>query len=171
MRIIATIAVVMLATCSYAGWRYLMIETNQSSPQYGSVNFGGVVNITNLQYNGSPPITNVSTVGGVTNSQPAVTFSNLTIQGSASYPGIVVTNFDHSIGVGVYLILASGTCTQSLPAATGSGRFLNVKNAGTGVITLKANGTDKVDGESQWDFGPGTNMQVIDGSTGNWRIL
>ena len=70
------------------------------------------------------------------------------------------------------IIASSGTFTITLYAASGnSGRTLNIKNAGTGVITIDANASETIDGAlTQTISAQYTNLQLrCDGT--NWHIL
>ena len=70
------------------------------------------------------------------------------------------------------IIASSGTFTITLYAASGnSGRTLNIKNAGTGVITIDANASETIDGAlTQTISARYTNLQLrCDGT--NWHIL
>lgn len=66
---------------------------------------------------------------------------------------------------------ASGTFTVTLPTAVGNtGLMFNIKNSGTGIITIDGNGTETIDNEltqtiTQWD---NINLQS-NGS--NWIII
>jgi len=69
------------------------------------------------------------------------------------------------------VILCNGTFTATLPAATGTGKVFHIKNIGTGVITVAGNGTETIDNELTQTVNSYENLQVIDGSSGNWYIL
>lgn len=70
------------------------------------------------------------------------------------------------------LVCNKGTAmTINLPAATGTGRDLVIKNIGAGVVTVDGDGAETIDGEttqalSQWD-----SMTIVDKSAGNWVII
>jgi hypothetical protein len=69
------------------------------------------------------------------------------------------------------VITCDGTFTVTLPTADGcAGREYNIKNIGTGVITVDANSTETIDGEltqtlDQWDA-----MAIVSNGTG-WLII
>lgn len=61
--------------------------------------------------------------------------------------------------------------TVTLPAATGTGRVLTVKNINLGVCTVEGNGTETIDGNlnvtlNQWD-----SVTVLDYATGKWIVF
>ena len=70
------------------------------------------------------------------------------------------------------LIRCSGTFTVTLPAATGTGKLLYIKNTGTGVVTVDADGAEVIDGQLtqiitvQYD-----SMLICDAASGIWNIL
>ena len=65
----------------------------------------------------------------------------------------------------------SGTFTVNLPTAVGiTGRVFNIKNTGTGIITIDANGSETIDGELTQTVNQWENITIQ--STGsNWIIL
>lgn len=71
---------------------------------------------------------------------------------------------DHTLNV------TSGTFTLSLPAATTcAGQTLQVKNSGTGVVTLDGNSSETVEGVATYPIGPGCYVAIT--STGSAWIL
>ena len=61
--------------------------------------------------------------------------------------------------------------TINLPAASGSGRFLNIKSIGAGAVTTDGDSSDTIDGETtqtltQWD-----SMTIIDYASNAWVII
>ena len=71
---------------------------------------------------------------------------------------------DHTLNV------TSGTFTLNLPAAsTCTGQSLQVKNSGTGVVTLDGNSSETVEGIATFPLGPGSFVQIT--STGSAWIL
>ena len=70
------------------------------------------------------------------------------------------------------IILCSGTFTVTLPTAVGiQGKVFNIKNTGTGTITVDANGTQTIDGQlTQLLEDQYMSLQIVsDGA--NWNIL
>jgi hypothetical protein len=61
--------------------------------------------------------------------------------------------------------------TVNLPAATGSGRILTIKNINTGVVTLNANGSDTIDGVSSKTINQWVSLTLLDANTGVWVII
>ena len=79
----------------------------------------------------------------------------------------------YTVAAGDYVINCNKTSamTVNLPAASGSGRILVIKNINTGVVTVDGNSGDTIDGETtqalnQWD-----SMTVIDYVVGGWVII
>jgi hypothetical protein len=65
----------------------------------------------------------------------------------------------------------ANTFTVTLPTAVGiTGRIYNVKNSGTGLITLDAHSTETIDGALTQDISQWESLQVQSTSTG-WIIL
>jgi len=65
----------------------------------------------------------------------------------------------------------SGTFTVTLPTAVGiQGRIYNIKNTGTGTITVDANGTETIDGDLTESVYQYENLQ-IQSTNSNWIIL
>ena len=73
-----------------------------------------------------------------------------------------------------YLILCdkATAMTVNLPATTGSGRELVIKNINTGMVTVDGNLSDTIDGvatillASQYD-----SITIVDGATNKWYII
>ena len=77
----------------------------------------------------------------------------------------VITAADYTINC------TANTFTVTLPTAVGcAGRIYNIKNSGTGVITVDANGTETIDGELTQTLNQYDNMQIQSTNT-NWIIL
>ena len=69
---------------------------------------------------------------------------------------------------------ASGVVSVVLPAATGSGRVLNVKkiDASANAVTVTPDGAETIDGETtQVIDGQYDNMQIQDAAAGAWDII
>jgi hypothetical protein len=88
---------------------------------------------------------------------------NYTIQTGSSYS---VQSKDN------YIIANNGTSISILlPAATGSGRAINIKNIGVGNATIDGNGSDTIDDELtqilyQWE-----GFQIVDYVSNKWMVL
>jgi hypothetical protein len=64
----------------------------------------------------------------------------------------------------------SGSFSVSLPTAIGiTGKEFVIKNSGTGTITVDPNGTETIDGETDWQLFKGDTMPVMSNGT-NWII-
>jgi hypothetical protein len=91
--------------------------------------------------------------------------------GSFSVPHVSVSS-NYSASVTKPLILANGTFTVTLPAATGSGSTFWIKNIGTGLVTIDAGSGKKIDGAqtaqlaSQYE-----SVQIFDGASNNWYVV
>lgn len=64
----------------------------------------------------------------------------------------------------------SGTFTVTLPAAGDTGREYVVKNSGSGTITVDADGSETIDGETSVDLNQYDGVRVIDTGT-NWSVM
>ena len=69
------------------------------------------------------------------------------------------------------IVCTSGTFTVTLPAATGSGKVLTIKNAGVGTITVDGNASETIDGNLTQSVSTTTAMQIVDYATGLWAII
>lgn len=104
---------------------------------------------------------------GISNSAPN---SILDIGGSITLPyttktsAYILTDKDHTVD-------CTGTFTVILPTAVGiTGRIYNIKNSGTGTITLDGNGSQTIDGSLTVSIGAGISITVQ--STGSaWIII
>lgn len=68
-------------------------------------------------------------------------------------------------------VRASGTITLTLPAATGSGWAVAVKNVGSGVITVDGNGDETIDSSASVVLTAGTDNVFIDAVAGAWDTI
>jgi hypothetical protein len=66
------------------------------------------------------------------------------------------------------LVLASGTITLTLPAATGSGVGYAVKNTGTGTITVEGSSSETIDGSANVTLDANDSYVFIDSASGAW---
>jgi len=69
------------------------------------------------------------------------------------------------------VVLCTGTFTISLMAADGGGGVYTLKNIGTGVITVDADGTETIDGELTQVLLENDSITIFDGASGLWYIL
>lgn len=77
----------------------------------------------------------------------------------------------YPVGINDDVVLANGTFTVTLPAATGSNRILCVKNISVGTITLAAAGVDLIDGVGSQPISALCALVILDGAVGLWNIL
>jgi hypothetical protein len=61
--------------------------------------------------------------------------------------------------------------TLNLPAATGSGRKLTLKNIGAGRVTVDPNAVELIEGETTQTLIEGECIMIIDYDTGKWLIV
>lgn len=99
------------------------------------------------------------------------TFPNLIVSGSLSTGYIeksdsyTITQNDHTINC------TTGTFNITLPTAVGiSGRIYNIKNTGTGVITVICDGSETIDGETTQTITQWENLKIQSTATG-WIII
>lgn len=74
------------------------------------------------------------------------------------------------------ILRCSGSFTVTLYQSTGSQRVHNIKNIGSGLITVSGFSTQTIDGSRTIEIYPGSigaypNMVIYDGISGNWDIL
>lgn len=90
---------------------------------------------------------------------------------SFAAPHISVSG-NYTANVNTPLILASGTITVTLPAATGTGATFWIKNIGVGVITIDAGAGKFIDGaqtavlNSQYEA-----IQIFDSALNTWYVF
>lgn len=116
------------------------------------------------------PVIYVPTSGNVGIGE-ATPNSKLQVEGSLSLSYVAktanytLTSSDHTVDC------TANTFTVTLPTAVGiTGRIYNIKNTGTGVITVDGDGTETIDGEltqeiNQWD------CMKIQSTGANWIII
>ena len=69
------------------------------------------------------------------------------------------------------LIICDGTFTITLPTSVGiGGKVYNIKNKGTGIITVDANSTQTIDGELTVTLSQYENLTIVSDNS-NWLIL
>ena len=59
----------------------------------------------------------------------------------------------------------------TLPAATGSGKRVTIKNIGVGLATVDANSSETIDGETTQTLSQDDSIQVVDYAANKWAIL
>lgn len=69
------------------------------------------------------------------------------------------------------IVATAGTFDVDLPAATGSGRVLRIKNIGTGVVTVDPNGAETIDGEASQTLNQWEGIVIVDNDTGTWIVI
>ncbi len=88
-----------------------------------------------------------------------------------------VADSPYAVAATDYTILCNavgGNMTINLPAATGTGRILNIKkiDASAYTVTVDANGSETIDGALTYVIsGQWVNITIQDGGTGVWYIL
>lgn len=79
---------------------------------------------------------------------------------------------DNIISTDEFIVCNKTTAlTVSLPASTGSGRKLCIKNIGTGVTTVDPDGTDLIDDSTSLILGQWDSVQLVDADNGLWIIV
>ena len=96
--------------------------------------------------------------------------SKLQVVGSFS-AGYVAKTADYTLDVTDYTVDCTGSFTITLPTAVGiTGRLYNVKNSGTGTITVATTSSQTIDGLTTQSVPAGSSMEVQSTNT-NWIIL
>lgn len=91
--------------------------------------------------------------------------------GSTQYPVTSVTEAYTVIKNDYFINCTANSFTVDLPAASALvGKVYQIKNSGTGVITVDGNGSDTIDGELTQTLVEDESITIIsDGS--NWYII
>jgi len=91
--------------------------------------------------------------------------------GTAILPYRAITSATTILATDYTIDCTSGTFTQPLPTAVGiQGTIYNIKNSGTGVVTIDANGSETIDGQLTQSVYQYDNLQVQSTGAG-WIIL
>ena len=94
---------------------------------------------------------------------------------SLSLFGLAVTSVSsgpYSAAISDGVILVTGTFTIDLPTAIGNtGRYLVIKNIGTGTITVDASGTQTIDGALTYTLTLQYEVVTIVSDGSNWHII
>lgn len=69
-----------------------------------------------------------------------------------------------------YVCTASGATTQTLPAATGTGKVIVLENTGTGTISLARAGSDTINGATSATVVPYGRVTIRDIGAGVWLL-
>jgi hypothetical protein len=90
---------------------------------------------------------------------------------ATTYPYIAITG-SYTIATTDYLIhCTTGSFTVTLPSATGiQGKVFDVKSTSTGTITVRASGSQLIDGNNSGMLNQYDNLQIMSTNT-NWIIL
>jgi hypothetical protein len=86
----------------------------------------------------------------------------------------VQTGTTYSVAINIDLVVCNRATTGIailLPAATGTGRPIVIKNINTGIATVTGSGAETIDGDvtqplDQWD-----SITAVDYVTGKWVII
>lgn len=73
--------------------------------------------------------------------------------------------------VAVVICNSASDFTVTLPAATGSGQEITIKNRNTNTITVEGDGTDSIDGASNATLTANQKITVLDYASGQWAII
>lgn len=95
--------------------------------------------------------TGTSTAGAKTITVGSV--DNFTItnhRGNQAY-SVVLLTATGSVAASTRFEMVNGTVTRTMPASSGTGRIITVKNTGTGSVTVAFNGAEHVDSGSTFD--------------------
>jgi hypothetical protein len=115
---------------------------------------------------------NVRDDGNVSINQATPT-SKLHLQGSFAVAISSVISDGITVGVNDSVVIASGTCSVNLPAAnTCAGRIYEIKDVGTGVITLTPAGADLIDKVATYPINIELKaIKVISDGVSAWWVL
>lgn len=83
---------------------------------------------------------------------------------------VAVKSANYTLTVNDEVVVVTATCTQTLPAATGSGQTYRICNEGAAgvVVTIDGNSTDTVKGELTQILYPGEDLILTDYKSGGW---
>lgn len=97
--------------------------------------------------------------------------STLQVAGSLALP-ITALSTATTLDATHYTVLCNGTFTVTLPAAsTCAGRIYNVKNVGTGTITVDGNASETIDGATTYALSTQYQTLTLQCDGSNWFIL
>jgi hypothetical protein len=114
--------------------------------------------------------------GGTTNYTKFSDTGVMTFVGSAyAVPrfAIVVKTADYVATDNDSVIVCNKTAamTITLPAATGSGKWIAIKSINTGTVTIDGNGSDTIDGQATQTINQWDGMQIVDYAANAWTIV
>jgi hypothetical protein len=92
-----------------------------------------------------------------------INYQNVTIQTGGTY----------SVQLSDFTVICNNATaiTVSLPAATGTGRIIEIKNIGEGNTTIDGNSSETIDGDSTQTLYQWEGIKVVDYSAGAWIVL
>lgn len=113
-----------------------------------------------------------ATTNGRLKDSKKLTFDGLTLTVPSVRVAYVAKTADYTLTASDYTVeCTANTFTISLPTAVGiTGRIYNIKNTGTGTITVDANDSETIDGELTQTVAQWENLQIQSNGT-NWIIL
>lgn len=92
-------------------------------------------------------------------------------KGNASFSYLAVTGTATLDVTNNFVVATANSFTINLPTAVGiTGRTFFIKNNGTGVITIDANGSEKIDGELTIELSQRYSSVIIFSDGANWLI-
>ena len=98
--------------------------------------------------------------------------SRLSVAGSVSFP-VLSVGTSYTLTASDYCVVALSNATVTLPAATAgtAGRVYSVRNGGTGLVFVRPNGADSLDGRAGTGLQLGRDdaVTVIGEGLGGWR--
>jgi len=160
----------------YVDWRTSDITRTAAGGDHGSL--GGLADDDHSQYWVDTTIdtrtTNYTTTGTVTVGTLTDGIASLT-NGKCSAKGysanVVTKTGIYTATVTDDVILGNGTFTITLPAAAGvTGKIFNIKNIGTGTITVDGDGGETIDGDATVDLIQDEVITIICNGS-NWWII
>jgi hypothetical protein len=163
------------------------------STQTGNVTFGGFANIAstlqvaglstltgNVTFSGFANIASTLQVGGTSafNANVSVTGVTLlngnvaiTLLGNVGFPTVAKTA-NYTLTLNDDTILCNGTFTVTLlPAATANNHRFHIKNTNTGVITVQANGTEKIEGTNTYPMTAQYQTVAVHSDGTQWWVI
>jgi hypothetical protein len=151
-----------------------VVSTIEASLKFNAARVGDTAVITQLAGGTSGNRTNFRDANGQPG--PNYTLSNFTGGASASLKFVplgdfVTTATNYSVLPGDRLISATATLTATLPSAGGLvNNIKTIKNAGSGTVTITADGAETIDDEPSHAITPGEALMVQSDGT-NWIII
>jgi|SRR5579872_7287685 len=135
----------------------------------GALSVGGNSALTgNVTISGFANVVTSLQVGGTTILNGGV---GINLLGNVSYPQVAKTG-TYTITVNDDAIWANGTFTVTLYTAVGnSGRRVTVKNTNTGVVTMKGNGTEKIDASNTLNLTQQYQAITVESDGTQWWVI